>query len=196
MTAINKCPPKLAHKPEFDKEQGIFKKMKYHTRGTKIRLMEKSTAEEVLCTLRAFENKAKDINLPNAKCLEKFVTCLGNKARDRWAKLEATRPNGVFQNTEWNTAKTEWIKVCVKDRNAKETIIHAWSSTRACHKPVETSAEDHVDRIDALCHCINVHPGAKDITTDPERKSMLFKTFSKNLERQLHSFQNRPWNSL
>ena len=123
MTTINKYPPKLAYKPEFEKEKGVFMRMKHQTRETKIRLMEKSSVEEVLYTLRAFENKAKDINLPITKCLEKFVTCLGNKARDRWAKLEATRPNTTFENTEWEVAKTEWIKVYVKDRNAKETII-------------------------------------------------------------------------
>ena len=115
MTTINKCPSKLAHKPEFNKDQGVFIKMEHQTRETKIRLMDKSTAEEVLCTLRAFENKAKDVDSPIAKHLEKFVTCLGDKARDGWAKLEATRPNNVFKNTEWEIAKTEWIEVCVKD---------------------------------------------------------------------------------
>ena len=120
------------------------------SRETKIGLMDKSTAEEVLHTLRAFENKAKDINSPNARCLEKFVTCLGNKARDRWGKLEETRPINAFENTEWDEAKKAWIKVCVKDRNAKETIIHAWSSTRECHKSTEVSAEDHADRINKL----------------------------------------------
>ena len=119
MTTINKYPPKLAYKPEFDKEQGVFIKLKHQTRETKIRLMDKSTVEEVLYTLRAFENKAKDINLPNTKYLEKFVTCLGNKARDRWAKLEATRPDSAFLKAEWKDAKTEWMKVHVKDRNAK-----------------------------------------------------------------------------
>ena len=160
----------------------------------RIRLMDKSTVEEVLYTLRAFENKAKDINLPNAKYLEKFVTCLGNNARDRWAKLEATRPNSTFENTEWDIAKTEWIGVCVKDRNAKETIICAWSSTRAHHKPVETSAEDHVDRIDALCHCIDVLPGARDILTNLERKLMPFNTFPKLWRDNFTLFRTCGWN--
>ena len=115
MTTVNKCPPKLAYKPKFEMEKGVFIKLKYQSRETKMMLMDKSTAEEVLCTLRAFENKAKDINLPNARCLEKFVTCLGNKARDRWGKLEDTRPNRAFKNTEWDKAKKEWIKVHVKD---------------------------------------------------------------------------------
>ena len=78
MTTINKYPPKLAYKPEFDKEQGGFIKMKCQTRETKIRLMEKSTVKEVLHTLRAFENKAKDINSPNNRHRQKFVACLGD----------------------------------------------------------------------------------------------------------------------
>ena len=193
MTTINKYPPKLACKPEFDKEKGVFIKLKYMSRETKIRLMDKSTVEEVLYTLRAFENKAKDINLPNARYLEKFVTCLGNKARDRWGKLEATRPENTFQPTEWEEAKKEWIKVYVKDRNAKETIIYAWSSTRAYHKPIEVSVEDHVDRIDTLCHHIDMLPGAREEKlTDLERKSMLFNTFPKKWRDEFTLFRTDP----
>ena len=48
MTTINKYPPKLACKPEFDKENGVFIKLKYMSRETKMRLMDKSTVEEVL----------------------------------------------------------------------------------------------------------------------------------------------------
>ena len=192
MTTINKYPPKLAYKPEFDKENGVFIKLKYMSRETKMRLMDKSTVEEVLYTLRAFENKAKDINLPNTRHLEKFVTCLGNKARDRWGKLEATRPGNAFLPTEWDEAKKAWIRVYVKDRNAKETIICAWSSTRAYHKPAEVTVEDHVDRIDTLCHYIDMLPGARNKLTDLERKSMSFNTFPKKWRDEFTLFRTDP----
>ena len=93
--------------------------------------MEKSTVEEMLYTVRAFENKAKDISLPQNKYLQKFVTCLGPLARDRWAKMEEARPIGTFEVDEWELTKTKWIKVYVQDQNAKETIISAWSNTKA-----------------------------------------------------------------
>ena len=123
--------------------------------------------------------------------MEKFVTCLGNKARDRWGKSEETRPNRAFKNTEWDKAKKEWIKVCVKDRNAKETIIHAWSSTRAHHKP-EVTVEDHVDRTDTLCHHIDMLPGAREKPTDLERKSMLFNTFPKKWRDEFTLLRTDP----
>ena len=107
MTTIVKYQPKLAYTTDFEKESGSLIKLKNGNKETKIRVMEKSTVEEMLYTVRAFENKAKDISLPRNKYLEKFVTCLGPLARDRWAKLEEARPTGTFEADEWELAKTE-----------------------------------------------------------------------------------------
>ena len=192
MTTIVKYQPKLAYTTDFEKESGSLIKLKNGNKETKIRVMEKSTVEEMLYTVRAFENKAKDISLPRNKYLEKFVTCLGPLARDRWAKLEEARPTGTFEADEWELAKTEWIKVYVKDRNAKETIISAWSNTKAYLKPRKTNIEEHADRIDTLCHYIDLLPGARGKLTESERKAMLYNTFPKSWRTQFSLHRADP----
>ena len=64
-------------------------------REVKIRLMTRSTMEEVLYTIKAFKNKVADLNIPSNQ--------LGPKARDRWAKLIKQRDNagaGPFPPTQ------------------------------------------------------------------------------------------------
>ena len=96
MTTINKYPPKLAYKPEFDKENGVFIKLKYMSRETKMRLMDKSTVEEVLYTLRAFENKAKDINSPNTKCLEWVCHLSGQQSKRQMGQIGSNKTQQCF----------------------------------------------------------------------------------------------------
>ena len=80
----------------------------------KIRLMTGSSTEEVLYTIKAFENKAIDIDLPNNQRIKEFMNCLRSKARDRWVKLVKNRRSGDFASNQWNQAKKEWIVEYVK----------------------------------------------------------------------------------
>ena len=173
MTTISRYKPTLKYKIPFEKEEGIFTKLKYGSRETKIRLMTGSSPEEVLYTLRTFENKAQDISLPANQTISKFVTCLGAQARERWKKLETARGGRPFQPDEWDDAKEEWIKYYVRDTHAKETVIAAWSSSRDYLKPRETSIEEHIDRIKKNCRYLDMLPGARGVLTDLERKSLL-----------------------
>ena len=93
--------------------------------------------------------------------------------------MEEKRPNSTFEADEWELAKTEWIKVYVKDKSAKETVISAWSNSKEYIKPIKTDVEEHTNRNDTLCHYIGMLPGARGKLTDYERKSMLFNTFHK-----------------
>ena len=77
MTTINKYPSKLKYKEEeftlsSECEQQV--KIKNGSKEIKVRVMMGSSVEEMLYTIRTFENKAKDISLPANKYLEKFVT--------------------------------------------------------------------------------------------------------------------------
>ena len=179
MTTINKYKPCLQYKPPFDKEEGKTVKLKNTTNSKegKIRLMTGSSAEEVLYTIKAFENKAMDIDLPNNQRIKEFMNCLGSKARDRWAKLIKNRRNGDFTSGQWNQAKKEWIAEYVKDKKAKETILNAWTSTKDFMKPKDVDIEDHADRIETICNYIDLLPGDHAELTDMERKSLLFNTF-------------------
>ena len=104
MTTINKYPSKLKYKEEdftlsSESEKQIKLRNELLNREAKIRVMMGRSVEEMLYTIRAFENKAKDITLPQNRYLEKFVTCLGNKARDKWARMEDSRSR-PFQDNE------------------------------------------------------------------------------------------------
>ena len=137
MTTINKYPSKLKYKEEefklsSDCEQQV--KIKNGSREIKVRVMMGSSVEEMLYTIRTFENKAKDISLPDNRRLEKFVTCLGNEARDKWAVMledYESRNNGQgFQADQWDLAKEEWIKHYVQDPHAKDVVINDWKAQR------------------------------------------------------------------
>ena len=179
MTTINKYKPCLQYKSPFDKEEGKTVKLKNTTNSKegKIRLMTGSSAEEVLCTIKAFENKAIDIDLPDNQRIKEFMNCLGSKARDRWAKLVKNRRGGNFASNQWNQAKREWIAECVKDKKAKETILNAWTSTKDFMKPKDLDIEDHADQIETICNYIDLLPRDHLELTDTERKSLLFNTF-------------------
>ena len=179
MTTINKYKPCLQYKPPFDKEDGKTVKLKNtsNNKEGKIRLMTGSSAEEVLYTIKAFENKAIDIDLPNNQRIKEFMNCLGSKARDRWAKMIKNRRSGDFSSNQWSLAKKEWIAEYVKDKKAKETILNAWTSTKDFMKPKEVDIEDHADRIETICNYIDLLPGDHSGLTDMERKSLLFNTF-------------------
>ena len=179
MTTINKYKPCLKYKPPFDKEEGKIVQLKNtaNSKEEKIRLMTGSSAEEVLYTIKAFKNKAIDIDLPNNQRIKEFMNCLGSKARDRWAKLIKNRRSGDFANNQWNQAKKEWIAEYVKDKKAKETILNAWTSTKDFMKPKEVDIKDHSDQIETICNYIDRLPGDHAELTDMERKSLLFNTF-------------------
>ena len=180
MTTINKYKPCLQYKLPFDKEEGKTLKLKNTTNNKegKIRLMMGSSAEEVLYTIKAFENKAVGINLLNNQRIKEFMNCLGSKARDRWAKLVKNGRGGDFSSNQWNQAKREWIAEYVKDKKAKETILSAWTSTKDFMKPKEADIKDHADRIKIICNYIHLLPGDHSELTDMERKSLLlFNTF-------------------
>ena len=133
MTTINKYKPCLQYKPPFDKEDGKTVKLKNtsNNKEGKIQLMTGLSAEEVLYTIKAFENNAIDINLPNNQRIKESMNCLGSKARDRWAKMVKNQRSGDFSRNQWSLAKKEWITEYVKDKKkAKETILNAWTLTK------------------------------------------------------------------
>ena len=130
----------------------------------------------MLYTIRAFENKAMDIGIPNNQRIKEFMNCLGSKARDRWSKLVKNRRSGDFNDNQWNQAKKDWISEYVKDHKAKKTILNAWTSTKDFMKPKEAEIEDHADRIETICNYIDLLPGNHPELTDMERKSLLFNT--------------------
>ena len=70
------------YKPPFDKEEGTSIKLKIGNREGKIRLMTGSRFEEVLYTIKAFENKISDQKIPTNRINKEFMNCLGTKARD------------------------------------------------------------------------------------------------------------------
>ena len=133
-TTINKYHPCIDYKPPFDKEEGTTGvKLKVDNQDGKIRLMTGSRVEEVLYTIKAFENKVSDLNIPSIRLIKEFMNCLGSKARDRWAKLMKQRDNagtGPFPQTQegWEQAKSKWIIKYAKDTSkAKDAIISAWT---------------------------------------------------------------------
>ena len=148
MTSVFKHSPQLKYKEKdftISSESEKQIKMKHGQKETKVRVMEGHTVEEMLYTIRAFENKAKDITLPQNRYLEKFVTCMGNKARDKWARMEDSRGT-PFQENEWVIAKKEWIKYYVRDGDAKEVILDAWVRTRHYIKPMDVEVSDHDEK--------------------------------------------------
>ena len=193
MTTINKYSPCIDYKPPFDKEEGTSVKLKIGSREGKIRLMTGSSVEEVLYTIKAFENKIIDLNIPVNRIIKEFMNCLGSKARDRWAKLRKNRGED-FPLTEegWKEAKTEWILEYAKDSKAKDAIISAWTSTSNYMKPKEVDIEDHSDRIDTICTYIDLLPGNHNVLTDLEKKSLLFNTFPKTWKAEFTLNRNDP----
>ena len=104
------------------------------------------TVEEVLYTIKAFENKVSDLNIPSNRLIKEFMNCLGSKARDQWAKLMKQRDNAgtrPFPQTQegWEQAKSEWIIEYAKDTKAKDAIISTWTSTSNYMKPKETDVK-------------------------------------------------------
>ena len=153
--------------------------------------MEGHTVEEMLYTIRAFENKAKDITLPQSKYLEKFVTCLGSKARDKWARMEDSRGT-PFQDNEWTVAKKEWIEYYVRDGDAKEVILDAWVTTREFLKPMDVEVSDHHERVETLCHYVDMLPGTRGNLRDHERKAMLYNSFPKAWKQEFILLRQDP----
>ena len=156
-----------------------------------------STVEEVLYTIKAFENKITDLNIPANRIIKEFMNCLGSKARDWWAKLVKHRDNrgdGPFPPTTkgWEQAKTEWIIEYAKDSKAKDAIISAWTATSNYMKPKEVDIEDHADRIDTICTYIDLLPGNHNILTDMEKKSLLFNSFPKTWRTEFTLNRNDP----
>ena len=101
MTTINN------YKPPFDNEEGETVKLKNtNKKEGKIQLMTGSSAKEVLYTIKAFENKAMDIDLPSNQRIMEFMKCLGSKARDQWGKLVMNRRNGDFTSNQWNQRRS------------------------------------------------------------------------------------------
>ena len=155
MITITKYKPCLEYESPFDKEEGQTIKLKKGrtAKEGKIGLMTGSTAREVLYTIKAFKNKAEDASLSDNELMTYFMQCLGSKARDKWAQMMNWRgPNNQFELTKdgWDDAKEAWILEYVKDTNAKETIIAAWSSTRDYFKPKEIGIDNHADRIEFI----------------------------------------------
>ena len=180
MTAINKYNPCIDYKPPFDKGEGTLVKLKSGNREGKIRLMTGSSVEEVLYTIKAFENKIVDLNIPTNRVIKEIMNCLGSKARDQWAKLIKNRGEDFPLTAEgWIDAKSEWILEYAKDSKAKDSIISAWTSTSNYMKPKEVDIKDHADRVDTICTYIDLLPGNHNILTDMEKKSLLFNTFLK-----------------
>ena len=193
MTTINKYNPCIDYKPPFDKEEGTTIKLKIGNREGKIRLMTGSSVEEVLYTIKAFENKISDLNIPTNRIIKEFMNCLGSKARDRWAKLIKNRGEEFPLTPQgWDEAKSEWILDYAKDNKAKDAIISAWTSTSNYMKPREEGIEDHADRIDTICTYIDLLPGNHNILTDMERKSLLFNTFPKSWRSEFTLNRNDP----
>ena len=155
MTTINKYNPCIDYKPPFDKEEGTTIKLKVGNREGKIRLMTGSSVEEVLYTIKAFENKILDLGIPTNRIIKEFMNCLGSKARDRWAKLIKNRGSDFRSSLEgWTEAKSEWILEYAKDSKAKDAIISARTATSNYMKPKEVDIEDHADRIKTICNYI------------------------------------------
>ena len=156
-----------------------------------------SSVKEVLYTIKAFENKVSDLNIPSNRLIKEFMNCLGSKARDRWAKLSKQRDReglGPFPQTQegWEQAKSNWIIEYAKDSKAKDAIISAWTSTSNYMKPKETEVEDHADRIDTICTYIDLLPGNHNILTDMEKKSLLFNSFPKTWRLEFTLNRNDP----
>ena len=193
MTTINKYSPCIDYKPPFDKEEGVTVKLKIGNREGKIRVMTGSSVKEVLYTIKAFENKVADLNIPTNRVVKEFMNCLGSNARDRWAKLIKNR-GADFPATPqgWNSAKAEWILEYAKDNKAKDAIISAWTSTANYMKPKDINIEDHADRVDTICTYIDLLPGNHNILTDMERKSLLFNTFPKTWRAEFTLNRNDP----
>ena len=193
MTTINKYNPCIEYKPPFDKEEGTSIKLKIGSREGKIRLMTGSSVEEVLYTIKAFENKIVDLGIPTNQIIKEFMNCLGSKARDRWAKLIKNRGEDFPSTQEgWVEAKAEWILEYAKDKKAKDAIIAAWISTSNYMKPKEENIEDHADQVDTICTYIDLLPGNHNILTDMERKSLLFNTFPKSWRSEFTLNRNDP----
>ena len=193
MTTINKYNPCIDYKPPFDKEEGTSVKLKIGNREGKIRLMTGSSVEEVLYTIKAFENKISDLNIPTNRIIKEFMNCLGSKARDRWAKLIKNRGEEFPLTPEgWSEAKSEWILEYAKDSKAKDAIISAWTSTSNYMKPKEENIEDHADRVDTICTYIDLLPGNHNTLTDMERKSLLFNSFPKSWRSEFTLNRNDP----
>ena len=193
MTTINKYNPCIDYKPPFDKEEGTSVKLKIGSREGKIRLMTGSSVEEVLYTIKAFENKIVDLNIPINRVIKEFMNCLGSKARDRWAKLIKNRGEDFPLTAEgWSDAKSEWILEYAKDNKAKDAIISAWTSTSNYLKPKDVDIEDHADRVDTICTYIDLLPGNHNILTDMEKKSLLFNTFPKTWKSEFTLNRNDP----
>ena len=193
MTTINKYNPCIEYKPPFDKEEGVTVKLKIGNREGKIRVMTGSSVEEVLYTIKAFENKVSDLNIPTNRIIKEFMNCLGSNARDRWAKLIKNRGEDFPATPQgWNLAKTEWIIDYAKDSKAKDAIISAWTSTSNYMKPKDTNIEDHADRVDTICTYIDLLPGNHHTLTDMERKSLLFNSFPKTWRSEFTLNRNDP----
>ena len=54
-------------------------------------MMTGSSVEEVLNTIKAFENKVVNLTILVNRLIKEFMNCLGSRARDRWAKLIKNR---------------------------------------------------------------------------------------------------------
>ena len=78
MTTINKYSPCIDYEPPFNKEEETTVKLKIGNREGKIRLMTGSSVEEVLYTIKAFENKLADLSIPTNLLVKEFMNCLGS----------------------------------------------------------------------------------------------------------------------
>ena len=149
--------------------------------------------EEVLYTIKAFENKVIDLVILVNRMIKEFMNCLDSRARDRRAKLIKNRGEEFLPTLQGLTdAKSEWIIEYAKDSKAKDAIISAWTATTNYMKCKDINIEDHADTIDTICTYINLLPGNHNLLTDMERKSLLFNTFPKTWRAEFTLNCNDP----
>ena len=115
MTTVSDFDPVLKYERPFDPSEGNTQKLVvYEASGTRytsahVRMYEGSSVEELLYTIRVFEDQADNLNMPGDTYIKNFLRVLGPGARTKWKNM-IKDIGQEFDADEWDEAREAFIE--------------------------------------------------------------------------------------
>ena len=190
MTTVSSYEPCFVYETPFDTKRDDKVKLytpvpndPNRTTSDYVRRLTGTSVEEVCFTIRIFENHVKNMGLPIAQYIRKFIHILGPTPRSKWNTMVAGLGNPPFPYTSagWVAAKHAFLEVFTEDPDARETVLAVFHDNSMFAKQAETTVTEHETRITELCDYIDMLPRDANVPalSAIKRRNLFFNTFPK-----------------